>query len=151
MTRVCARQRFGASNDVLRQPRQTESSTPLPSRNGGGSVCHCRVYAELPPLASSVSVSPATTPPSCRYCQLHCHQVGTATSEGSPAGPWVRRRTCIFTKPSPSPLQTQTTSRCPFRVTSKKTGQIYDCNPVCVKVSAGASGEAYCNSCKAAA
>jgi hypothetical protein len=38
--------------------------------------------------------------------------------------------------------------RCPYDVTSKKNGRDYPCNRLCVKVSAGAQGEAWCSSCK---
>lgn len=37
--------------------------------------------------------------------------------------------------------------RCPFRTTTKR-GMTYICNRLCVKVSPGSSGEAFCGSCK---
>lgn len=37
--------------------------------------------------------------------------------------------------------------RCPFRATTKR-GMTYICSRLCVKVSPGSSGEAFCSSCK---
>lgn len=38
--------------------------------------------------------------------------------------------------------------RCPFNRLSKQDGKLYKCNSLCVKVSAGSSGEARCRKCR---
>lgn len=38
--------------------------------------------------------------------------------------------------------------RCPFGVVNKKSQRKFQCNRLCVKVSAGATGEGFCNACK---
>jgi len=40
--------------------------------------------------------------------------------------------------------------RCPFKKRGKHDNKIYICNRVCVKVTAGSAGEAYCKECKLA-
>lgn len=40
--------------------------------------------------------------------------------------------------------------RCPFKKRGVKTNKIYICNRICVKVTPGSAGEAYCKSCSLA-
>lgn len=40
--------------------------------------------------------------------------------------------------------------RCPFKKRGRHDNKIYICNRVCVKVTPGSSGEAYCKECKMA-
>lgn len=37
--------------------------------------------------------------------------------------------------------------RCPFQRLGKLDGELYSCNSLCVKVTAGSSGEARCRKC----
>lgn len=37
--------------------------------------------------------------------------------------------------------------RCPYPRLSKTDGKLYDCNSMCVKVTAGSAGEARCRKC----
>lgn len=39
------------------------------------------------------------------------------------------------------------TIRCPFQRLSKADGKLYTCNSLCVKVTAGSSGESRCRKC----
>lgn len=38
--------------------------------------------------------------------------------------------------------------RCPGKILDKSSGELVDCNKICVKVFPGSSGEAYCRHCK---
>ena len=37
--------------------------------------------------------------------------------------------------------------RCPFQRLSRQDGKLYQCNSLCVKVTAGSAGEARCRKC----